>query len=121
MKIIETWWERRNIPLNGDIFKLFILKEADEEEQRIQKIRRKVLGFADGKLSIERAKLLTESYKKTEGQHPAIRKAKAFHFVMSNIGIEFLKDELIVGNPNGGFGKVEVDPEYTSDWLDETI
>ena len=87
----------------------------------MQKLRSKILCFADGKLSTERAKLVTESYKKTEGEKPAIRKSKAFHHVMSNISIEFLEDELIIGNPNSGFGKVEVDPEYMSDWLNEKI
>ncbi|MEW6679511.1 MAG: pyruvate formate lyase family protein [bacterium] len=120
-KYQQTWWERNNIPFTGDIFKLFILKETDEEEQRVQKLREKLREFTDGKLSIERAKLVTESYKKTEGEPPVIRKAKAFHHIMSNISIEFQKDELIVGNPNSGFGKVEIDPEYMSDWLDEKI
>ena len=87
----------------------------------MQKLRSKILCFADGKLSTERAKLVTESYKKTEGEKPAIRKAKAFHHVISNISIEFLEDDLIIGNPNSGFGKVEVDPEYMSDWLNEKI
>ena len=87
----------------------------------MQKLRNKILGFADGKISTERARLVTESYKQTEGEHPAIRKAKAFHHLMENISIEFLDDELIVGNPNSGFGKVEIDPEYMCDWLNEKI
>jgi len=117
----QAWWEKNSIPFAGDVFKLFNLNAMDAEEQRIQKIRKKVLKHAKGKLSVARARLVTESYQATEGQHPAIRKAKAFHHIMSNINIEFLEDELLVGNPNSGFGKVEVDPEYMSDWLDEKI
>jgi len=117
----QAWWERTDTPFEGDIFRMFNLRSDDEEELRIQKIREKLLNHSGGKLSVERAKLVTESYKKTEGEHPAIRKAKAFHHVMSNITIEFLPEELIVGNPNSGFGKVEVDPEYMADWLGHKV
>jgi formate C-acetyltransferase len=97
------------------------LKSNDTEEVRVQKLRDKIIKYAEGEISTERARLVTESYKKTEGEHPAIRKAKAFYHVMENIVIEFLEDELIVGNPNSGFGKVEIDPEYMTDWLQGKI
>jgi len=117
----KPWWEKTNTELKGDIFNRFILRSDDPEEQRVQKLREKILGFSEGEISTERARLVTESYKKTEGEHPGIRKAKAFYHVMENINIDFLDDELIVGNPNSGFGKVEIDPEYMSDWLNEKI
>ena len=117
----QTWWEKANTPFKGDIFKMFNLRSDDQEELRIQKIRERLLNYDEGKISVERARLVTESYKNTEGEHPVIRKAKAFHHVMSNITIECLPEELIVGNPNSGFGKVEIDPEYMADWLENKV
>jgi len=117
----QIWWDKSNIPAEGEIFKNFNLKPNDPEEGRIQKLRTKILEFRDGEISSARAKLVTESYRRTEGEPPVIRKAKAFLHIMRHIPIEILPGELIIGNPNSGFGKVEIDPEYMTDWLDTEV
>ena len=42
---------------------------------------------ADVKLCIERSRLVTESYKRTEGEPEIIRRAKAFSHLLSNMTI----------------------------------
>ena len=45
-----------------------------------------------------RAKLITESYKETEGEPIITRRAKAFAHILRNIPIIIREDELIVGS-----------------------
>ena len=49
----------------------------------------------------QRALLVTESYRQTEGQPIVIRRAKALEKILGNIDIHILPDELIVGVQNG--------------------
>ncbi|HEY9159482.1 MAG TPA: pyruvate formate lyase family protein [Desulfomonilia bacterium] len=49
-------------------------------------------------ICIERARYYTESYRMTEGLHPAIRAAMAFEHTLKNMSIYILDDEQIVGN-----------------------
>ena len=47
---------------------------------------------------MERARLYMESYKKTEGEVPIIRRAKALQHVLENHKIIFDENDLLVGN-----------------------
>lgn len=49
-------------------------------------------------ICIERARYYTESYRKTEGEHPAIRAAKALKHTLRNMSVYILDEESIVGN-----------------------
>ena len=51
-----------------------------------------------GEVCFERARLMTESYKETEGEPALIRRAKAFYEVLDRMPITINDDELIVGN-----------------------
>jgi formate C-acetyltransferase len=53
---------------------------------------------APHEMCIERAKLFTESYKKTKGENPIIRFAKAMDHYLTNMTIKIWEDEYIVGN-----------------------
>ena len=84
---VVPWWERSKTYgklWHGSIFNRMILKGDDEEEQRIQRLRDNLLKRPQGKrgyLSIWRAKLLTESYRQTEGEAAILRKAKGFKHI----------------------------------------
>jgi choline trimethylamine-lyase len=63
------------------------------------------------RLDLQRSRLMTESYKETEGQPMAIRRAKALANILNKMGI-FIRDyERIVGyqtaDPNGIFHPIE--------------
>lgn len=49
-------------------------------------------------ICIERAKLMTESYKMTKGEDPILRFAKALDYYLSKMTIKIWEDEVIVGN-----------------------
>ncbi len=60
----------------------------------------------------ERARLVTESYKQTVGQHPALRRARALDRVFDELPIFIRPAELIVGQRAGVLGGRAVYPEY---------
>jgi len=69
----------------------------------------------------DRAVLVTESYRQTEGMHPAIRQAMAFEKVLREMPIWIQDGELIVGNvasrPNGA----NIFPEYDCEWMESEL
>jgi len=67
------------------------------ENSRTQIYRRKILE-APYEICIERARYYTESYKETEGLHPAIRAARALENTLRKMTIYILPEEQIVGN-----------------------
>lgn len=67
----------------------------------------------------DRAVLLTESYKESEGQPIIVRRAKAFSHILRNIPITIRKDELIVGSATKAPRSCQVFPEFSCDWLEK--
>jgi formate C-acetyltransferase len=66
----------------------------------------------------DRAVLLTESYKTTEGEPMIIRRAKAFDHICRNIPIIIRPDELIVGSSSQAPRGCQVFPEFSFEWLE---
>ena len=91
-----------------------------QAQSRTKKMKERILHVRH-EICIERARLLTESYKKTEGEHPYIRFSKAFKHVLENMTIFIQDNELIVGNrtskPLGG----PLYPEIRVDWIQSDI
>ncbi|WP_202709568.1 formate C-acetyltransferase [Sporosalibacterium faouarense] len=73
-------------------------------------------------ISIERAKLYTESYKSTEGQPQILRRAKATAYILDNVEITINPHELIVGGrtvkPRSGIASPEMSPYWIYEELD---
>jgi len=65
-----------------------------------------------------RAKLITESYKQTEGQPMVIRRALAFKHILENIPIIIRDDELIVGSTTLAPRGCQTYPEFSYEWLE---
>jgi pyruvate formate-lyase/glycerol dehydratase family glycyl radical enzyme len=123
---IIPWWVRRNAPWHGEIFSRMMLSPEDPREMRIQSIREKMLPrFQDAKfkLSIQQARLVTESYKKTTGYHPAVRRALAFQKIMQEISISLFPGQIFLGNSSSGPNCVDFNPFFLpldADLWDET-
>jgi pyruvate formate-lyase/glycerol dehydratase family glycyl radical enzyme len=49
-------------------------------------------------ICIERARFYTDSYRRTEGEHPALRAARAFACTLGSMTVTLQEDELIAGN-----------------------
>ena len=109
------WWERAKVPISGSLFDNAILKPDHPEEIRVQHLRTRIMSRINGKdarISIERAKLMTASYRLTEGEAPVIRRAKAIAHVLRNIPISIEKHELLAGRTGAFPGAAEQAKKY---------
>jgi formate C-acetyltransferase len=78
--------------------------------RRIAKLRDEcVQAYHEGKwrLSMVAAKIYTDSYRQTEGEHPAIRIAIAMRQVLRRIPIPLSRDQLLAGTFSSGIGVEE--------------
>ncbi|MFX1380626.1 MAG: pyruvate formate lyase family protein [Promethearchaeota archaeon] len=69
-------------------------------------------------LDLERAKLLTESYKKTEGKPMVLRRALALRYILENMTLYIRPEELIVGNFASTPDSVVHYPEFAYKWVE---
>lgn len=70
-------------------------------------------------IEADRAVLLTESYRQTEGQPVVMRRAHAFAHILKNIPVTIRQDELIVGSATKQPRSCQVFPEFSFTWLEE--
>ena len=68
-------------------------------------------------IEADRAVLLTEAYKATEGQPIITRRAYAFRHILEHIPIVIRDNELIVGSATKKPRGCQVFPEYSFEWL----
>ena len=88
-----------------------------EKSPRIQKL----IDHLYGKMPVieaDRAVLLTDSYKETEGEPVITRRAKAFYKICRELPITIRPDELIVGSNSIAPRSCQVFPEYSFEWLE---
>lgn len=67
----------------------------------------------------ERARLITESYKKTEALPINLRRAKAVEHILENMTIVIREGELIVGNLTVAPCSSQIFPEFSYKWIPE--
>ena len=70
-----------------------------------------------GMLSLERAKLVTASYKETEGLPVPIRRAKAFEKILTGIPVYIDEEQLLVGDFAAKPMWAESYPEFGISWI----
>ena len=88
--------------------------------ERIQKAKDNYINSKPA-ISYERARIWTESYKRTEGMSPALRRATAFSDVCKELVVTIFEGELIVGAP-GEFRKCGIlTPEFSWTWVDREM
>ena len=68
-----------------------------------------------------RAKLITESYKATEGEPIVTRRAEAFAHILRNIPIIIRDNELIVGSSTIAPRGCQTCPEFSYQWLEDEL
>ena len=71
-------------------------------------------------ICIEKARLITESYKQTEGDPAIIRYAKAYSYMLENMPVLIDNDELFVGEGASQPWGAEIDP-FLGVWREEEI
>ena len=88
--------------------------------ERIQKAKNEYVNNKPA-ISYDRARIWTESYKKTEGQTEPIRRAQAFKDVCEQLVVTIFPGELIVGAV-GEFRKCGIlTPEFSWTWVDREM
>jgi len=98
------------------------IEETDDSfyDDRIKRMKSRVLN-APHEICIEKAQLFTESYKKTKGESPILRFAKAMEHYLSNMTIKILPDEFIIGNRTTKLVGTPLYPEVRTDAIKQDI
>ncbi|MFX1258935.1 MAG: glycyl radical protein [Promethearchaeota archaeon] len=89
-------------------------------KERTLKMKNEVV-IAPHEICIERAKLITESYKRTKGESPIIRFAKAMEHLLINMTIKIWDDEFVVGNRTSKFVGTPLYPEIRVDTIEQDL
>lgn len=95
-----------------------ISKGFTKPTERIERLR-KVIIDAVPQVEAERACIITESYKETEGLPMVIRRAKAVEKIFNELPITIREDELIVGALTVTPRSTELCPEFSYDWVEK--
>ena len=87
---------------------------------RVERVR-KALMETTPSICAERALLLTESYRKSEGEPFVLRKAKALKNILTYMSIYIEDDQMIVGNQASRNRAAPIFPEYSFEWVVEEL
>lgn len=95
-------------------------KFYDGEIEKSSRIKKLIDDLYDHlpEIEAERAVILTESYRETEGEPVIIRRGKSFEKICRELPITIRPDELIVGSNTKTARGCQVFPEYSFDWLE---
>lgn len=96
----------------------WVLEDGSEGRKRIKLLREQLLkGDSSPRISMYRARLFTQAWKKYSGLTPLLRKARSFYDVMDGIPIPVIKGQLLAGSPISFEAAVEIYPEHYTGWL----
>ncbi|MEA5083173.1 MAG: glycyl radical protein [Lachnospiraceae bacterium] len=95
-----------------------IAKGFTEPTDRVKRLKNMIMD-ATPYVESDRALLVTESYKETEGLSPIIRRAKACEKIFNNLPVTIRNDELIVGAITKNPRSTELCPEFSFDWVEK--
>ena len=85
------------------------------DNTRISQLREAML--VQPSVCVERAKLITESYRQTEGEPAPVRRGKAFAHLLRHMTVRIYPRELIVGRPTSKVRGGSISPELQCDWI----
>jgi formate C-acetyltransferase len=91
-------------------------KEENYMTDRIRDLKDKFIK-AQRKVDVQRAVIITESYKRNIAKSEVMKRALALKDILENIDIEVRDQELLVGNQAKERRAVPLFPEYATDWL----
>ncbi len=87
---------------------------------RVGRVKERFLAIQP-EICVERARLVTESYKETEAEPIHIRRAKALEKILAEMTIFIQDDELIVGNQATKPRSSPIFPEFSNKWLEAEL
>lgn len=89
-------------------------------ETRVQRLRRRIIE-APQEVSVERARYLTRSMRKNEGEHPLTRISMALEDILDSISVIIRDDEFIVGCRTEKLKGAPLFPEGKSKWIEGDV
>jgi formate C-acetyltransferase len=87
---------------------------------RLARMKERFLAITP-EICVERARLITASYRETEAEPIIIRRAKALEKILSEMTIFIQEDELIVGNQATKPRSSPIFPEFSCKWLEAEL
>ncbi|MGD9610820.1 MAG: formate C-acetyltransferase/glycerol dehydratase family glycyl radical enzyme [Desulfovibrionaceae bacterium] len=87
---------------------------------RVEAIRERFIAITP-EICVERAQLITASYRETEAQPMIIRRAKALEKILGGMTVFIQPDEIIVGNQCTKSRAAPVFPEFSCKWLEDEL
>lgn len=97
-----------------------VMVSGTPEYERIQRLRRQVVS-AVPHLCFERAKIVTDFFKRNQNLSPFELYTGAFRETLSKMKIYILPDELIVGHQASMHRSAPVFPEFSVEWIKDEI
>ncbi|ABD86726.1 glycyl radical protein [Rhodopseudomonas palustris] len=95
-----------------------IEKGFSKPTERVMRLKNVILN-AKPFVESERAVLVTDAYKETEGLPAILRRAKAAEKIFNNLPVTIRADELIVGAITKRPRSTEICPEFSFDWVEK--
>ncbi len=98
------------------------LKQTNPQNNidRIERMKNNVISQPH-EICVERARLITDSFKKTKMENPIIRYAKAINYLLANMTLKIWDDEFIIGNRCTKFVGTPLYPEVRVDTIEQDI
>ena len=87
----------------------------EKPTKRVEILKEEILS-AFPEIEVDRARILTDSFKKTENEPIIIRKAKALKALLEKMPITIRNGELIVGSLTKNPRSAQVYPEFSNKW-----
>ncbi len=94
-----------------------IAKGFNEPTERVKKLKKEIVE-AMPVIETERARLVTEAFKETEGLSPIMRRARVIEKLLNNMHVTIREDELLVGTAAEHPRSSEIGIEFSIDWLE---
>ncbi len=92
-------------------------KGFNEPTDRVKRLKKEIVE-AMPVIETERARLVTEAFKESEGLSPIMRRAKVIEKLLNNMHVTIRDDELIVGSAAEHPRSSEIGIEFSVDWLE---
>ncbi|MBU3216119.1 glycyl radical protein [Clostridium estertheticum] len=84
--------------------------------KRVEALKEQILSAVPC-IEVDRALLITESFKETEGKSIVVRRAKALEKILNEIPIIIRAEELIVGSLTKEARSAQIFPEFSNKWI----
>ncbi|MCL2472432.1 MAG: formate C-acetyltransferase/glycerol dehydratase family glycyl radical enzyme, partial [Treponema sp.] len=95
-------------------------ENQDCDFRRIEKLQAR-MNARQASICPERAEIITESFKRSEGEPIVVRRAKAFADILKKMSVYIEPGMLIIGNQAGRNFAAPVFPEYSFEWVIEEL